>query len=286
MPLNTPIFVSSILHWYAKNKRDLPWRNTKDPYLIWLSEVILQQTRIEQGTPYYHAFADRYPNLRDLAQASEQEVLNLWQGLGYYSRGRNLHAAAKRIVEQHNGVFPKTYDEIRALPGIGDYTAAAISSFAYNGPYAVLDGNVFRLLSRYFNISDEIDSPEGKKQFKELADSLLFEQDPGTYNHAIMDFGSVVCRPKKPNCEICPLSDTCLGLKEQTHLDLPMKRPKRKKKERHFYFFLIEDDQGNVLVQKRSSKDIWQGLTHPPLLEYNHNVHVEGMTTCLIRSKN
>ena len=203
-------FSKTLLDWYAENKRDLPWRNTTDPYLIWISEIILQQTRVAQGYEYFLRFIKRFPDVASLAAASEDEVMKYWQGLGYYSRARNLHAAAQSM----KGVFPKTYAEVRALKGVGDYTAAAICSFAYDMPYAVVDGNVYRVLSRYFGIDIPIDSTEGKKTFTTLAEEMLDKSRPADYNQAIMDFGAVRCTPQSPDCLFCPLSGSCQALSE------------------------------------------------------------------------
>lgn len=202
------IFGETLLKWYAENKRELPWRDTTDPYLIWISEIILQQTRVVQGYEYFLRFVRRFPDVKTLAAASEEEVMKYWQGLGYYSRARNLYAAARSM----NGIFPETYEEVRALKGVGDYTAAAICSFAYNMPYAVVDGNVYRVLSRYFGIDTPIDSGEGKKTFTVLAEEMLDRSRPADYNQAIMDFGAIQCTPQAPDCMFCPLSETCLAL--------------------------------------------------------------------------
>ena len=233
-----------LLDWYSVNKRDLPWRRTRDPYLVWLSEIILQQTRVSQGLSYYMRFAQRFPSPRALADAPEDEVLKCWQGLGYYSRARNLHAAAKSM----DGVFPSTYEGVRALKGVGDYTAAAICSIAYQMPYAVVDGNVYRVLARVFAISTPIDSPAGKKQFTQLAQKLLDKQRPGDYNQAIMDFGAMVCTPLAPQCEQCPLAGRCqayaLGKVEQ----LPVKMQKNKISTRYFHYIYVR--QGTKTWQK------------------------------------
>lgn len=251
-----------LLDWYSVNKRDLPWRRTRDPYLVWLSEIILQQTRVSQGLSYYMRFAQRFPSPRALADAPEDEVLKCWQGLGYYSRARNLHAAAKSM----DGVFPSTYEGVRALKGVGDYTAAAICSIAYQMPYAVVDGNVYRVLARVFAISTPIDSPAGKKQFTQLAQKLLDKQRPGDYNQAIMDFGAMVCTPLAPQCEQCPLAGRCqayaLGKVEQ----LPVKMQKNKISTRYFHYIYVR--QGTkTWLHKRGAGDVWQNLYEPPLVE-------------------
>lgn len=223
------IFSGTLLDWYAENKRDLPWRNTTDPYLIWISEIILQQTRVAQGYEYFLRFIKRFPDVVSLAAASEDEVMKYWQGLGYYSRARNLHAAAKSM----KGTFPKTYAEVRALKGVGDYTAAAICSFAYDMPYAAVDGNVYRVLSRYFGIDVPIDSTEGKKTFTALAGEVLDKSRPADYNQAIMDFGAVQCTPQSPNCLFCPLSGSCRALSEGKVQQLPVKQHRTKTTNRY-----------------------------------------------------
>ncbi|WP_428056234.1 A/G-specific adenine glycosylase [Candidatus Avelusimicrobium fimicolum] len=255
-------FAKTLLIWYRQNKRDLPWRHTRDPYLIWLSEIILQQTRVAQGLSYYMRFTERFPTPAALAEADEDEVLKYWQGLGYYSRARNLHAAAKSM----QGVFPSTYEGVRALKGVGDYTAAAICSFAYKMPYAVLDGNVYRVLARIFEIQTPIDSPAGKKEFSALAQKLLDKTHPDDYNQAIMDFGATVCTPVSPQCLLCPLADRC-----QAHLhgrveNFPVKQQKTKVSSRYFHYIYIEQGE-DTWLHRRGAGDIWQNLYEPPLLE-------------------
>jgi A/G-specific adenine glycosylase len=267
-------FNDELLAWYHKNARDLPWRNTHDPYHIWLSEVILQQTRVEQGIPYYHRFITEFPSLKKLAAASEEKVLRLWQGLGYYSRGRNLLMAAQQMMQRHKG-FPQTYDEIRALKGIGDYTAAAISSFAFNLPHAVVDGNVYRFLSRYFGISTPIDSTLGKKEFKLLAGSLLDKKQPGLFNQAIMEMGALVCRPK-PECSQCPFSQQCVARKKNAVLSYPVKGKSTKVKVRFFYYLLMKSGD-QLYIKKRDGKDIWQGLYEFPLIETEKSLKPENL---------
>ena len=202
-------FAKRLIKWYNFNKRELPWRSTSDPYKIWLSEIILQQTQVNQGLSYYLKFVEEFQTVKDLAKAPADKVMKLWQGLGYYSRARNLHEAAKNIVNEHKGEFPKAYEDIRALKGVGDYTAAAIASIAYNLPYAVVDGNVYRVLSRIFGIETPIDSTSGKKEFNELANELLTKKNPADYNQAIMEFGALYCRPKNPDCTNCIFNDKC-----------------------------------------------------------------------------
>ena len=260
------IFSAQIISWYKQHKRDLPWRGIKDPYKIWLSEIILQQTRIEQGTPYYNRFIKRYPAIQNIAKAEEEEVLKLWQGLGYYSRARNLHYAAKQIMENFDGKFPSTYKDILSLKGIGEYTAAAIASFAFDLPYAVVDGNVFRLLARYFGIQIPINSTKGKKTFFSLANELLDKQNVSDYNQGIMDFGSQQCKPVNPNCYICPLQESCVAYKEKSITKLPVKLKINKQKKVYFDYFFVEH-QGYIFLKKRINKGIWQNLYDFPLIE-------------------
>jgi A/G-specific adenine glycosylase len=255
-----------LLDWYRQNHRDLPWRRTNDPYAIWLSEVILQQTRVEQGMPYWFRFLEAFPTVNDLANADEQEVLRLWQGLGYYSRARNLQAAAKLIRDEFNGVFPNQYNQIRSLKGIGDYTAAAISSIAFDLPHAVVDGNVYRFLSRLFAISTPIDSTIGKKEFSELANELLDKNNPGMFNQALMEFGAIQCKPSNPDCSICPFLQHCQSYASNSVSEYPVKSKKTKTRNRYFDFLIISDEK-NTILQKRLEKDIWQGLYQFPLLE-------------------
>ncbi|WP_428060659.1 A/G-specific adenine glycosylase [Candidatus Avelusimicrobium stercoris] len=255
-------FSALLLTWYQQNKRDLPWRHTRDPYLIWLSEIILQQTRVAQGLSYYMRFAERFPNPAALAEADEDEVLKYWQGLGYYSRARNLHAAAKSM----HGVFPTTYEGVRALKGVGDYTAAAICSFAYKMPYAVLDGNVYRVLARIFEIQTPIDSPAGKKEFSALAQKLLDKTHPDDYNQAIMDFGATVCTPASPQCLLCPLAEQCKAYQNGQAEKFPVKQQKTKISARYFHYIYVEQGK-NTWLHKRVAGDIWQNLYEPPLLE-------------------
>lgn len=255
-------FSPTLLKWYHKNKRDLPWRHTKDPYKIWLCEIIMQQTRIVQGLAYYNRFVENFPTPLSLAKASEDQVLKLWQGLGYYSRARNLHAAAKSM----NGKFPATYEGVRALKGVGDYTAAAICSIAYDLPYAVVDGNVYRVLSRVFGISTPIDSTEGKKQFTTLAQQLLDKNHPGDFNQAMMDFGAMVCTPQNPQCHGCPLAKKCVAHRAGTQEELPVKAQKTKITTRYFHYIYVE--QGNFTwINQRGAGDVWQHLYEVPLVE-------------------
>lgn len=264
--LNKQFFREGLKVWFSKNHRPLPWKGERDPYLIWLSEIILQQTRVEQGRPYFLRFKSAYPTVQDLAEAPEDEVMKNWEGLGYYSRARNMHQAAKFIANQKGGHFPDTYEAILALKGVGPYTAAAIASFAYNLPRAVVDGNVYRVLSRFFGIDTPIDSTAGKKQFQELAQSLLDKSKAGDYNQAIMDFGATQCMPKVPNCPHCPLREKCYALQENAISALPVKSKKLAKKERFFYYLVFNKGE-DVWIQKRRKKDIWQKLYEFPLIE-------------------
>ncbi len=260
-------FSEKILGWYEENGRNLPWRETSDPYRIWLSEVILQQTRVEQGYAYYLRFLERFPNVEILADAEEDEVMQLWQGLGYYSRARNFHAAAKMIKQW--GAFPEDYGMIRQLPGVGDYTAAAIASFAFGKPYAAVDGNVYRVLSRYFALEEAIDTPQGKRLFAELANELLAKDAPAAYNSALMDFGALQCTPKNPLCTTCPLVDSCLAFSGGNVSDFPRKLKKAERRTRYFvYMYLHSDDR--FCLHKRGAGDIWQGLYEPLLLEFEN----------------
>ncbi|MBB3701570.1 A/G-specific adenine glycosylase [Alloprevotella rava] len=265
-------FASVLLKWYEEHKRSLPWRDTKDPYRIWISEIILQQTRVVQGYDYYLRFLERFPDVFVLAAASEDEVMQQWQGLGYYSRARNLHAAAKTIAAL--GHFPTTYEEIRTLKGVGDYTAAAISSFAFGLPTAVVDGNVYRVLARHFGIFTPIDTTMGKRVFRELAQQLLDEQHPGDYNQALMDFGALQCTPQSPQCTDCPLANTCVAFSTTSVDQLPVKSKKTEVKTRYFVYLYIRCE-GKILLHRRGAGDIWQGLYEPPLFEFNHKVEFD-----------
>jgi A/G-specific adenine glycosylase len=259
-------FQSEIIRWYQVNKRDLPWRNTTEAYVIWLSEVILQQTRVEQGLPYFYKFLENYPTVNDFAEASETQILKLWQGLGYYSRGRNMLHTAREVVQLHKGTFPVRYEILIKLKGIGEYTAAAIASFSSGENKAVLDGNVFRVLARFFGINTPINSTAGKKQFLELATLLVKDQDASIYNQAIMEFGALLCKPKSPLCLACPIRISCIAYQNNQVNDLPVKLKKLVKKIRYFNYFICADDQG-ILMNHRSPGDIWQQLYDFPLLE-------------------
>ena len=260
------LFLTEIYRWYSIHKRDLPWRETKDPYKIWLSEIILQQTRVAQGINYYLAFIKHFKNIDALANASEDSVLKLWQGLGYYSRARNLHATAKFILNNYNGKFPDDYEKIIHLKGIGPYTAAAISSIAFDLPYAAIDGNIFRVYSRYFGISTPVDSNKGKKEIEQIATELLPVKNPGFHNQALMDFGALQCVPKSPDCNLCPVSNTCFAAQNGLVDQLPIKQKKIKQRTRFFYYYLIESSN-EILMQQRKNKDIWKNLYQLPLLE-------------------
>lgn len=259
-------FQNEIIKWYKVNKRELPWRKTTDAYVIWLSEIILQQTRVEQGLPYFNKFLANFPTVKSFAAATEIQVLKLWQGLGYYSRGRNMLFTAKQVVDLHQGVFPVQYDELIKLKGIGEYTAAAISSFSNNQEKAVVDGNVFRVLARYFGIDEAINSTSGKKLFADLAQSLIEGQNPAIYNQAMMEFGALQCKPKSPACNICPIQLGCYAFKNNKVNVLPIKLKKVKVKKRWFNYFVGIKD-GFILTKQRKPGDVWQQMFDFPLIE-------------------
>lgn len=261
------VFSNILIHWYLQNKRDLPWRKTHEPYHIWLSEIMLQQTRIEQGLPYYYKFIEAYPTVFDLANASTDEVMKLWQGLGYYSRARNLHETSKYVANELNGKFPDTYKSLLKLKGVGDYTASAIASICYNEPVAVVDGNVYRVLSRIYGIDTPINSTAGVKEFKSLATELLDKKDPATFNQAIMEFGALHCKPQNPYCETCPFNDKCLALKDSSIKELPAKLKKTKVKKRYFNYLVFDLENNETILEQRSGKGIWNGLYQFPLIE-------------------
>ncbi len=263
-------FLLQTLNWYRRNKRDLPWRDTKNAYFIWLSEIILQQTRVEQGLSYFYKFTSEFPTVQDLANADEEEVLKLWQGLGYYSRARNLHATAKIISTKYKGKFPNTLKEIEELKGIGPYTAAAIASFAFDLPHAVVDGNVYRILSRYFGIETPIDSTTGKKEFFELANLLIPKENAAEFNKAIMEFGSQYCKPSKPDCLNCVHFANCASGKTGKHAELPIKLKKTKVRDRYFHYLHIRTEN-RICLTKRGPKDIWENLHELPLIETDSN---------------
>ena len=252
-----------IINWYKKNKRDLPWRNTNDPYFIWLSEIILQQTRVEQGLPYYHKFIAKYKTVKKLAEANNDDVMKLWQGLGYYNRASNMLKTAREIVENYQSVFPKTYEELIKLTGIGPYTAAAISSFAYNESRAVVDGNVSRVLSRIFAIEEPINSSKGKNLFEKIANEILDKKNPGLNNQAIMELGALVCKPRQPLCDNCPVRLNCEAFKKNSVQDFPQKIKKNKPRNRFVNYFYIEQNNTIYIIQ-RTEKQIWKGLFELP----------------------
>jgi A/G-specific adenine glycosylase len=261
-------FSKILINWYNKHKRALPWREGRDPYRIWLSEILLQQTRVAQGLPYYHRFLEAFPDIKALAMASEKEVLRLWQGLGYYSRARNLHFTAKNIVSAYNAQMPGSYQELLKLKGVGKYTAAAIASFAYNEKVAVVDGNVYRVLSRVFGLKEDISSPSGQKAFQILANELLPDNDSSTYNQAIMEFGALHCTPQKPLCESCPVAFMCYAYVKNEQSVLPVKLKKTAKTNRYLHYLVIKS-KNKYLLRERTGKDIWQGLYEFPLAEEN-----------------
>ncbi|MCG2460201.1 A/G-specific adenine glycosylase [Flavobacteriaceae bacterium F89] len=260
-------FSETILSWYRENKRELPWRDTKDPYRIWLSEIILQQTRIAQGTPYYEKFLANFPTIEHLSNATEAEVLKLWQGLGYYSRARNLHATSKTVVQKYGGKFPSNYIELMGLKGIGDYTASAIASICFDEPRAVVDGNVYRVLSRYFGVEIPINSTKGVKYFKALAQSVMDAEHIGDYNQGTMEFGAVQCVPKSPDCPRCPLNKSCLALQKNLVDRLPVKMGRIKVRKRYFNYLVVMDRAGKTQLRQRLGKGIWENLYEFPKLD-------------------
>lgn len=268
--MNNKFFAETLIRWYTHQHRDLPWRQTRNPYYIWLSEIILQQTRVAQGLPYYEQFVGAYPTITDLANASEQEVIRLWQGLGYYSRARNLHQTAKHIAYQLNGVFPSTYNELLKLKGIGPYTAAAIASFAFDEAVAVVDGNVYRVLARVFGVALDIASSQGQKKFAQLAAELISIEQPALYNQAIMEFGAVHCTPTSPDCLLCPFQGVCEANLTGRVTQLPLKIKKTKVRVRHFHYFILMKD-GQLAMNLRAERDIWQQLYDFYLVETDHS---------------
>lgn len=261
-------FQKKLINWYSVNKRDLPWRRTKEPYFIWLSEIILQQTQVKQGLPYYNAFTENYPSIWDLAQDEEENVLKIWQGLGYYSRARNLHKTAKIICEQFNGVFPSSYMELVKLPGVGDYTASAIASICFDEATAVVDGNVYRFYSRFFGIHTPINSTDGKREFKTLAQEILPGSNNGDFNQAVMEFGARQCKPKSPDCPNCIYIMDCQANKLDMVDQLPVKMRKQRIRNRYFnYLFIQSTRNGKVLISKRDKPGIWRNLYEFPLIE-------------------
>ena len=268
------ILHDTLINWFGENRRDLPWRHSPSPYQVWLSEIILQQTRVNQGWDYYLRFIERWPTVADLAQASEEEVLKMWQGLGYYSRARNLHHCAQQVVNEYGGQFPTDFEKLKQLKGIGDYTAAAIASIAFNLPHAVVDGNVYRVLSRLYDIDTPININEGQTLFAQLADELLNREQPGLHNQAMMEFGALHCTPKNPNCLLCPLQAQCLAFAHQTVMRRPVKLPKVKVTTRYFNYLVIRIN-GSVYLHKRSGNDIWKNLYDFPCIESETPMTVE-----------
>ena len=277
------IFQKNITSWYSIHKRDLPWRKTKDPYIIWLSEIILQQTQIKQGLPYFEVFVLNFPTIKDLSKAPEEKILKLWQGLGYYSRARNLHFTAKYIVNDLKGIFPDNYNALLKLKGVGDYTASAIASISYNEACAVVDGNVYRLLARYYGIDIPINSTKGVKAFKELAQSLLPEDDFGDYNQALMEFGSRQCKPSSPDCNACPLNTSCIAFNKGLIKTLPVKEKKGSITKKYFNFLVFISDDKKTLIEQRLEKGIWHKLYQFPLIESQKSLDI--MSAELLASK-
>ncbi|MCP4521960.1 MAG: A/G-specific adenine glycosylase [Cytophagales bacterium] len=278
------LFSNPLILWYEQNKRDLPWRTTTDPYYIWLSEIILQQTRVAQGQSYYEDFVNSYPSVHDLAQAEEEEVLRKWQGLGYYSRARNLHFTAKYISEELNGVFPDTYDNIVKLKGVGEYTAAAIASFSFNEDVAVLDGNVYRVLSRYFGEKADISASKSKKFFQKLAQEALPQGQADIYNQAIMEFGALHCKPQNPYCALCPVQTSCYAFDKGEQENFPVKTKKIKIKKRYFHYVILEQE-GKFYLNKRVKKGIWQNLYDFFLVEHKKELNTEELMKELIQEQ-
>ncbi len=267
-------FSKQLIYWYLEKKRNLPWRETKIPYQIWISEVILQQTRVEQGKPYFFRFIERFPDVETLAAAGEQEVLKYWEGLGYYSRARNLHFASKQIIADFGGRFPDNYTDILKLKGVGEYTAAAIASIAFNEPIPAIDGNVYRVLSRLFAEDTPIDGSAGKTRFKLLAKSIFDENKPATFNQAMMELGALQCTPKNPDCELCPGFSFCEAAQKGIQNQFPVKKPKNKVSERYLYY-IYSTVNDKIAVQKRQAKDIWQNLYEFPLIETTQTLYLE-----------
>ena len=271
-------FSNSLLHWYLQNKRNLPWRDTSNPYPIWLSEIMLQQTRVAQGLPYFLSFMDNFPTVLHLAKASEEQVLKLWQGLGYYSRARNMHKTAQVIALELNGNFPNNYKDLLKLKGVGEYTAAAIASFAFNEVVPVVDGNVFRVLSRYFNVTTDIASATAKKEFTALANELILKDNPALFNQAIMEFGALQCVPKNPNCSTCIFNSSCAALQLKKVGELPIKLKKTKVTNRYFNYLIFIDIDNQTVINKRVEKGIWQNLYEFPVIETEDEVDFETIT--------
>lgn len=259
-------FADTLISWYEGHKRDLPWRGEPDPYKIWVSEIILQQTRVQQGWDYYLRFIDNFPNVKALAEADEERVLKVWQGLGYYSRARNMHAAAREIMSKHHGTFPQEYDKILELKGIGKYTAAAISSIAFHLPYPAVDGNVIRIVSRIYGVCDDVTQPAVVKRITEICEKEIDPKQPGSFNQAAMDFGAMQCVPRNPNCDECPFQSSCYAYKNNLVDILPVKKKKSELKHRYFHYTVyLSDDQ--TIIEKRTGSDIWRNMYQFPLLE-------------------
>jgi len=276
-------FSNELLLWYDENKRELPWRLTKNPYQIWLSEIILQQTRIQQGLPYFYRFLDAFPDLAKLAMADEKDVLRLWQGLGYYSRARNLHRCARLLIDQHGGEFPSNYSSLLNLPGVGPYTAAALASISFGQSVPVVDGNVYRLLARFFGKTIDIANGRAFKEFFSLAQSLMDVRRPGVFNQAMMEAGAMICLPRNPLCEECPLAGRCFAYSMHRQHELPVKTVKAPPKERYFYYFLLEHN-GRFALHQRKEKDIWKGLYEPYLVETDQQSNWEMISDPLLDS--
>ena len=263
-------FANTLISWYEDHKRDLPWRGETDPYKIWVSEIVLQQTRVQQGWDYYLRFIDNFPNVKALAEADEERVLKVWQGLGYYSRARNMHAAAREIMSKHQGKFPDTYDKILSLKGIGAYTAAAISSIAFGLPYPAVDGNVIRIVSRIFGVCDDVSQPAVVKKITTICETQIDSKQPGIFNQAAMDFGAMHCTPKNPQCEECPFHSECYAYKNNLTDILPIKKKKAEQKHRYFHYTVYLSDN-NTIIEKRSGRDIWKNMYQFPLTETGSN---------------
>ena len=261
------IFHETLINWYLQNKRELPWRRTKDPYLVWLSEIILQQTRVDQGMSYYLKFSEAFPKVNDLANANESTILKMWQGLGYYSRARNLHYTAKYVTNELNGKFPNNHNDLLKLKGVGDYTASAIASFCFDQACAVVDGNVYRSVNSKITSQYSVNSTSGIRNFKKLAESLIDKDRSGTYNQAIMDFGALQCKPSNPDCYQCPLNSSCIALEKKWVKILPVKIKKHKVRNRFFNYIVFVSVDGKTILEQRIGKGIWQGLYQFPLIE-------------------
>ena len=275
-------FYNSLLRWYLQNKRDLPWRNTANPYPIWLSEIMLQQTRVAQGLPYFNTFIEAFPTIFDLAKADEEQILKLWQGLGYYSRARNMHKTAQIIAFELNGIFPNKYKDLLKLKGIGEYTAAAIASFAFKEVVPVVDGNVFRVLSRYYNVETDIASSRAKKEFSALAKELMPNDNPDLFNQAIMEFGALQCVPKNPTCDVCIFNSSCAALQKKKVDQLPIKNKKTKVTSRFFNYLVFLDDENNTIINKRTEKGIWHNMYEFPVIETEKEINFKTISTLIV----